>query len=177
MWVCSAGGRGDIAWEKGHEFESRWPRSREKCPRLRRRQADADQWAPPPINFFFRFFRIFFISRFVERRALSKEAFADRIFAEGALPRAALGKGFAESLRGFGKSLRPSAKQPTLWTELADLAQRTQAAACSLSTTCGHHHHNFFLRKVIKFRMCVYIELLPGSWLQNNLFCSHFELP
>jgi hypothetical protein len=22
----------------------------------------------------------------------------------------------------------------------------------------------------------IYIELLPYSWLQNNLFCSHFEL-
>jgi hypothetical protein len=28
------------------------------------------------------------------------------------LPRAALGKGFAEGLRGFAESLRPSAKQP-----------------------------------------------------------------
>jgi hypothetical protein len=28
------------------------------------------------------------------------------------LPRAALGKGFAESLRGFAESLGPSAKQP-----------------------------------------------------------------
>jgi hypothetical protein len=44
--------------------------------------------------------------------ALGKEAFADRIFAEGALPRAALGKGFAEGLRGFAECLGPSAKQP-----------------------------------------------------------------
>jgi hypothetical protein len=44
--------------------------------------------------------------------ALGKEAFADRIFAEDALPRAALGKGFAEGLRGFAESLGPSAKQP-----------------------------------------------------------------
>jgi hypothetical protein len=28
------------------------------------------------------------------------------------LPRAALGKGFAEGLRGFAESLRPSAQQP-----------------------------------------------------------------
>jgi hypothetical protein len=42
--------------------------------------------------------------------ALGKEAFADRIFAEGALPRAALGKGFAEDLRGFAESLGPSTK-------------------------------------------------------------------
>ena len=24
--------------------------------------------------------------------------------------------------------------------------------------------------------VCIYIYLLPCSWLQNNLFCSHFEL-
>jgi hypothetical protein len=44
--------------------------------------------------------------------ALGKEGFADRNFAEAALPRAALGKGFAEGLRGFVESLGPSAKQP-----------------------------------------------------------------
>jgi hypothetical protein len=38
--------------------------------------------------------------------ALGKEAFADRIFVEGALPRAALGKGFAEGLIGFAGRLR-----------------------------------------------------------------------
>jgi hypothetical protein len=43
---------------------------------------------------------------------LGKEAFADRIFADGALPRAALGKSFAEGLRGFDESLAPLAKQP-----------------------------------------------------------------
>jgi hypothetical protein len=71
-----------------------------------------------------RFFRIFFILRFVECRTLGKgfveclingyrqKAFSDRIFAEDALPRAALGKGFAEDLRGFAESLGPSAKQP-----------------------------------------------------------------
>jgi hypothetical protein len=42
-----------------------------------------------------------------------KEGFADRIFVEAALPRAALGKGFAEGLRGFAESLGPSAKQPS----------------------------------------------------------------
>jgi hypothetical protein len=48
---------------------------------------------PPPIEKnFSRFFSHFFISRFAERRAL--------------------GKGFAESLRGFAESLGPSAKQP-----------------------------------------------------------------
>jgi hypothetical protein len=72
----------------------------------------AGQWAPPPIKIFFQVFSHFFTSRFAERRALGKEAFADRIFAEDALPRAALGKGFAESLRGFAESLGPSAKQP-----------------------------------------------------------------
>jgi hypothetical protein len=44
-------------------------------------------------------------------RALGK-AFADQIFAEDALPRAAFGKGFAEGLRGFTERLGPSAKQP-----------------------------------------------------------------
>jgi hypothetical protein len=34
-----------------------------------------------------------------QETALGKEAFADRIFAEGALPRAALSKGFAEGPR------------------------------------------------------------------------------
>jgi hypothetical protein len=48
--------------------------------------------------------------RFAECRALGKEGFANRIFAEGALPRAALGKGFAEGLRGFAESLGHSAK-------------------------------------------------------------------
>jgi hypothetical protein len=49
--------------------------------------------------------------RLAERRALGKEAFVDMIFAEDALLRAALGKGFAEDLRGFAESLGPSAKQ------------------------------------------------------------------
>jgi hypothetical protein len=44
--------------------------------------------------------------------ALGKESFADRVFAETALPRAALGKAFAEGLRGFAESLEPSAKPP-----------------------------------------------------------------
>jgi hypothetical protein len=48
------------------------------------------------------FFSHFFISRFAECRALSREGFVDRIFAETTLPRAALGKNFAENLRGFG---------------------------------------------------------------------------
>jgi hypothetical protein len=43
---------------------------------------------------------------FVEIKDVS-EAFTDRIFTEGALPRAALGKGFAEGLRGFAESLGP----------------------------------------------------------------------
>jgi hypothetical protein len=43
--------------------------------------------------------------------ALGKEGFADRIFGETALPIAALGKGFAEGLRGFAESPGPSAKQ------------------------------------------------------------------
>jgi hypothetical protein len=42
-----------------------------------------------------------------DKRALGKEGFADRIFADAALPRAALGKGFAEGLRGFAESLGP----------------------------------------------------------------------
>jgi hypothetical protein len=37
--------------------------------------------------------------------ALDKEVFTDRIFTEGVLPRAALGKDFAEDLRGFAESL------------------------------------------------------------------------
>jgi hypothetical protein len=52
------------------------------------------------------------VPRCQDSTALGKEAFADRIFAERAWPRAALGKGFAESLRGFAESLGPSAKQP-----------------------------------------------------------------
>jgi hypothetical protein len=72
----------------------------------------------PRLKFFSGFFSHFFISRFVERRALGKEAFADRIFTEGALPRATLGKSFAESLRGFDESLEPSAKQPALVVSL-----------------------------------------------------------
>jgi hypothetical protein len=45
--------------------------------------------------------------------ALGKEGFADQIFAEIALPRAALGKGFAEGLKSFAESLGASAKKPS----------------------------------------------------------------
>jgi hypothetical protein len=69
MWVCSAGGRWGIAWERGHEFKSYRPRSHEfygkkyhdlRLPWLKK----------------IKFFLYFFISRFAERRALGK-AFAE----------------------------------------------------------------------------------------------------
>jgi hypothetical protein len=67
--------------------------------------------------------------------ALGKEAFADRIFAEGALPRAALSKGFAEGLRGFAESLGPSAKQLALVVVGAPSLWRPAKAASSNSKT------------------------------------------
>jgi hypothetical protein len=76
--------------------------------RLRRRRAGAGQWAPPRLKKIQVFFAFFYFA-LCRASALGK-GFADRIFAEGALPRAALGKGFAEGLRA--ESLGPSAKQP-----------------------------------------------------------------
>jgi hypothetical protein len=60
-----------------------------KIPRLDRRALAS---RPLPRLKFFQVFFVFFISRFAERRAL--------------------GKGFAEGLRGFAESVGPSAKQP-----------------------------------------------------------------
>jgi hypothetical protein len=42
--------------------------------------------------------------------ALGKDPFADGKFSEGSLPRAALGKAFAEGLIAFAEGLRLSAK-------------------------------------------------------------------
>jgi hypothetical protein len=70
--------------------------------RLGWRRAGAGQWAPPPIKKIQVFFA-FFLFRALPR-ALGKEAFADRIFVENALPGATLGKGFAVGLRGFTES-------------------------------------------------------------------------
>jgi hypothetical protein len=63
--------------------------------------------------------------------ALAKKGFADRIFAETALPRAALGKGFAEGLRGL----------PRAWA-------LGKAAGSSSAPLRVGWHHKYFFRKI-----------------------------
>jgi len=47
--------------------------------------------------------------------ALGKDSFADHFFAEWALPRAALGKAFAECGRHSAKAADPVVSRPNLW--------------------------------------------------------------
>jgi len=45
-----------------------------------------------------------------------------------------------------------------------------------LSTSRDDHHIISWFDWFMYNRTLIYIELLLRSWLQNNLFCSHFEL-